>query len=330
MKVNKSGKFVISLDFELMWGVFDKRSVDSYVNIKETKKAVKQILNLFEKYQIHATWAYVGMLENSNKKEFQNNIPSNLPSYFNKRFNPYGYEKTIDELTFSRFHSAIPELNMIENQDGQELATHTYSHYYCLETGPSIDSFEKDLERAISIALKKGRILKTIVFPRNQYSKTHLEILKKMGIKNFRGTENGYLHKTRNQKGLNLIIRILRFIDSFINLTGYNTFQQDRIYHNGLFNVPSSMFLRPMQRISFLNKLHLKRIKDSMSEAANNNKVFHLWWHPHNFGKNLKSNLLNLELILLHFEHLKRTKGMESLNIQELTSKNEKNFNTWH
>ena len=58
--MNKS-IFIISLDFELMTGVFDKRNIDSYAeNIKGAQLAIPRILKLFKQYEIHSTWATVG------------------------------------------------------------------------------------------------------------------------------------------------------------------------------------------------------------------------------------------------------------------------------
>ena len=42
-----------------------------------------------------------------------------------------------------------------------------------------------------------------------------------------------------------------------------------------------------------------------MLHAAKNKKLFHLWWHPHNFGINLKENIHFLEKILGYYTYLK-------------------------
>ena len=39
----------------------------------------------------------------------------------------------------------------------------------------------------------------------------------------------------------------------------------------------------------FFKKLKMKRIKAQMTYAAKNDKLFHLWWHPHNFGNDIES-----------------------------------------
>ena len=60
---SKYGIFTVSLDFELYWGVRDKRTIEDYEkNLEGAKKAIEVILEVFEEYEVHATWATVGFL----------------------------------------------------------------------------------------------------------------------------------------------------------------------------------------------------------------------------------------------------------------------------
>ena len=43
---------------------------------------------------------------------------------------------------------------------------------------------------------------------------------------------------------------------------------------------------------------------NEMTMAAKKGEIYHLWWHPHNFGINLYENMNNLKLILEHFKKL--------------------------
>ncbi|MBK8241811.1 MAG: hypothetical protein IPK88_00135 [Saprospiraceae bacterium] len=57
------GKMVISLDFELYWGVTDSKSIDAYQsNILGVQSVIPKLLYLFDQYQIKATFAIVGFL----------------------------------------------------------------------------------------------------------------------------------------------------------------------------------------------------------------------------------------------------------------------------
>jgi hypothetical protein len=86
---------------------------------------------------------------------------------------------------------------------------------------------------------------------------------------------------------------------------------------DGIKAVNGDRFLRPY-KFPVLNYLMLKRISDEMSFAAKNGSVYHLWWHPHNFGKNLNENLNNLESILSTYAALREKYDMRSVCMADL------------
>jgi len=64
-----------------------------------------------------------------------------------------------------------------------------------------------------------------------------------------------------------------------------------------------------------LERLRLWRITSAMETAARRRRLFHLWWHPHNFGVDLKENLAFLRKILDHFRILQDRYGMRSMTM---------------
>ena len=81
----KTGKFVISLDFELMWGVRDKRTINDYgQNILNVHQVIPQTLELFRKYAVCGTFSTVGFLFFKTKEELLANLPSIKPQYEDK------------------------------------------------------------------------------------------------------------------------------------------------------------------------------------------------------------------------------------------------------
>jgi N-acetyl-anhydromuramyl-L-alanine amidase AmpD len=57
------GVFTISLDTELSWGTFDVGRIDEYeYAYRQTRHVVDRICNIFDKYEITATWAVVAHL----------------------------------------------------------------------------------------------------------------------------------------------------------------------------------------------------------------------------------------------------------------------------
>ena len=92
----KKPLFVISLDFEKMWGVFDKRTMSTYgKQIANVDLVIDRLLSLFEKYDIHCTWATVGMLFHNDIKSCRDNVPIVVPPYKNKKLSSYFHLKEV-------------------------------------------------------------------------------------------------------------------------------------------------------------------------------------------------------------------------------------------
>jgi peptidoglycan/xylan/chitin deacetylase (PgdA/CDA1 family) len=317
----KKGLFIISLDFELMWGVRDKKSIESYgTNIKGVREVIPALLHLFDTYDVEATFATVGFLFARNKKELFDFVPHILPQYKFSNYSPYAnnYLQMIgDAEKDDIYHYGETLITEIQKFPKNEIASHTFSHYYCLE-GASSESFKADLIAAKEIAKLYNVELKSIVFPRNQYSSEHIEICKQMGFTSYRGNQISTVYNPRSNKELSKKIRAIRLADSYVNITGHHAFNIEK--NDTIINIPASRFLRPYSNILKMpDGLRLIRIKKSMSFAAKNNYAFHLWWHPHNFGVHLKENINFLEEILKHYQYLNKNYGMESRTMKRIS-----------
>lgn len=315
---NNFGMFVVSLDFELNWGVRDVFNIKEYgKNILKGRDAIPKILLLFKKNDICATWASVGLLTFFNKKDLINNIPDNLPKYLNTHLNPYKFLLNVGENEKSDpYHFGYSLIREIEQTPGMEIGSHTFSHYYCLEKNDNKSAFYSDLLASHNAFSRLGIQTDSLIFCRNQYDNYSISIAKKAGFKFFRGNENHWLYRPRPKNLESLPLRALRFSDSYINISGNHL---NSIMRKEFINVPSSRFLRPTG-YSALEKMRIIRIKAAMTQAAITGKCFHLWWHPHNFGKNTSENLIFLGEIIKHYVILKDTYGMKSLNMKSVLS----------
>ncbi|MBS1773716.1 MAG: polysaccharide deacetylase family protein [Bacteroidetes bacterium] len=311
------GIFTISLDFELFWGVRDNRSLDSYgENIRKVHEIVPRLLEMFDKYGVHCTWTTVGFLFLNNKEELLNNLPDIAPGYTNTNFDPYPYihNNSLEPI----YHFAPDLVKQIASYPGQEIGTHTYCHFYTLEEGVTPASFAEDIRMAVKVAREKGHEIHSIVFPRNQYNNAMLDVCYQHGIKTYRGVEQSVIYETRNRTDETLRRRMLRLMDAYINLTGHHTFKING-QKGTILDIPSSRFLRPYsQKLSFLEPFKLNRVIKGLMHASKRGEVFHIWWHPHNFGANTEDNFNGLEKILIKFKQLKDAGLMESLNMYEI------------
>lgn len=326
-----AGKFIISLDFELMWGVRDHKTVESYgANINAVHDLTPTLLSLFDKYGISATFATVGFLFTDNFEQLRSMIPKDRPSY--RKLNLSPYPQLLSGESPSEYYSYYfaPEIiNALRKSGNHEISSHTFCHYYCLEDGQSEQEFEADLNSSINAAKKKGINLKTIVFPRNQVNHNYLNILRRYGFIAYRGNESMWIYKEVKNGNQRYLRRLLRLIDRYLAVSGSNTYKIDDIEeHSGIINLPASRFLSPYsQRLKMLEGLRLNRIKSEMTKAAKSSEVYHLWWHPHNFGKNSKENFYFLEEILRHYKTLERDFRFESITMKGMAQRvKQKNY----
>jgi hypothetical protein len=317
------GVFVVSLDFEGYWGMRHQPWVNSYSeNLAAAPRAAVAMLDLFRAREIHCTWAIVGILFAETRADLDTTIPHRRPAYKDSRLSPY---EELSRLELNGhggpLKTAPAVIRKIRESPGQEIATHTFSHFFCHAAGQTLDDFTADMEAARKIAAKFDVRFSSIVFPRNQCNAEYLDVLTRFGITSYRGTESSWLYRRPSHPRLIPIQRLLRLLDNYVSLTGHNTHAMPVGNPRLPVNLPSSRFLRPfMPSLRVLEPLRLARIKRALRHAARSGEIFHLWWHPHNFGKNLSQNLELLDRILEYYGHLKAEYGMKSMNMSEVTS----------
>lgn len=319
------GYFVISLDFEIMWGVRDVATLDTYgEHLLGEQQVIPKTLDMFRRFNINATFATVGLLFFNDKAEMLAGIPSRLPQYQNKDLFPYGeYMQTRvgAGAADDPYHFAPHLIQLIKDTPGQEIGTHTFSHYYCLEEGQTVEDFEADLEAAIRIAEKRGIKVTSIIFPRNQYNEKYIHVCKKHGIVAFRNNEHSWLYEAKNGEGEQVIRRAFRLADAYLNISGHHSYPLAPMRTSFPVNIPSSRFLRPYSSsLKALDKLRMRRITRAMTYAAKNKQMYHLWWHPHNFGVNQDENFAFLEKILRHYTVLHQKYNFTSVTMTQLAN----------
>lgn len=316
------GIFTVSLDFELHWGTRDSISFDSYKeNLLGVRKAIPAILELFAKYEVHATWAAVGLLLFENKDEMLQSIPDKLPAYVKTGFSPYQYIANVGSgEEEDPFHYGASLVKLIRSYPFQEIGTHTFSHYYCLEEGQNNEIFEADLRAVMRIMRNKYQeTVKSLVFPKNQIQEEYLASCLRHGILGYRGTPRHWLYDPRKEEQNSLMVRLFRLLDTFCSLTGHHTYKLSEISGSKPYNMRASRFLRPYsKKLGLLEPLKIRRIKKDLAHAAKSNSMYHLWWHPHNFGKDIVKNISLLQEILCHYSKLKSNYGIKSFNMGEI------------
>jgi hypothetical protein len=281
---------------------------------------VPQLLDLFERYGVHATWAMVGFLFFDSREALLAGVPGVKPAYRNPRLDPYrDLERIGEDERADPFHFAPSLIRLVQQTPHQEVGTHTFSHFYCLEEGQTADAFRADLLAAKAAAETFRITLRSLVFPRNQFNERYLSVCDEVGIRAFRGNQESWMYSPANGDEESWPRRGARLLDSYVNVSGVQCRSLAQIQSTTPRDASASRFLRPYsRRLRSLEPLRLKRILAELEYAAKMDLVYHLWWHPHNFGLDTDENLRFLTSILKHFSRMRDLHGMHSLNMGEI------------
>ena len=320
---NRPGGLVISLDFELHWGIRDhvRRDDAQYGRLPDARRAVADMLKVFVARHVRATWATVGFLFASTRDEVDTHSPRERPTYTRAELDPYREAIGIDE-EHDPEHLAGSLVELIGASAGQEVGSHTFSHYYCVEPGQSEATFRADLAAAQAIALRRGVELTSLVLPRNQWNPAYAAAVLDSGFRCVRGPQRSWGHRAREHGRQNLLHRGARLADTYVGISAPPTTEWNKVLlPSGLCDVPASAFLRPYDPgRKQLEPLRLARLRSGLRHAAHHGRIFHLWWHPHNFSQHQSENFAVLEQVLDEFERLAATEGMQSLTMADVAA----------
>lgn len=311
------GAFTISLDFELMWGVFDSRSRDEYgANILGTRKAINGMLEQFERYDIGVTWAAVGLLFCADKAEMLERIHRAGLAEERPDLLDYIERQVGKDVQDDPYHFGTDILHKLLNTKRQEIGSHSFAHYGLLEPYANSRGFDADTRAVVELFQDLQMSLDSYVFARNQVDMAGMSALAETGIRSFRGCPRQNLYLARSPVNNNFWLRTARFVDSCIPVTSLAVPQLASV--SGMLDTVATRFLRPVGKSSLFAWAQEKRLKREMAYAAQTGRFYHLWWHPHNFGVHTEANLQMLERLLAHYRELDGQYGWPSMNMAEL------------
>lgn len=303
------GVFIISLDFELIWGTADLFGPKQFWKACESeRKLIQRLLNLFEKYNISATWCTLGhlfldscRLENGIKHPdiIRPHHPWCQGDWF--QHDPCGDEKTAP-LFYAR--SLIKQI--LECRIPQEIGSHSFSHVIFGDPGCTPETANSELGACVKVARELGVVLRSFAFPRNSVG--HLETLRRHGFRCFRGQDPNwyeYLSWPIILKRLAHLADVLFSVEPPVVLPELTT--------EGLWNIPGSMILFPMhgiRRYLPMRSRVLRAIK-GLDAAVKKRRIFHLWFHPTNLADSTEEMFRGLEQIIQHAECLRNRGDLE-------------------
>ena len=277
--MEEKGYFIFSLDTELATGRFDRddlrRKMFSSDGVRE-RKAIYQLIDLFEEFDIVGTWALVGHLfyeaceecEICPMKDWRGKYSSFDEVY--KTNNPLWYGADLVE-------------TLLRKGARQEIAFHGYSHKIFAEDLMDPQGAKIEVQEWLRVGKRKGITPYSVAFPRNRVG--HLDILREAGMICFRGETNILPPSNEGYFG-----KLVKTIDKVLGLSNIPIFDLTCQKNNGMVMLPPSEYLFDINRKFelFLDSIHLhnlriRRIIKGVRRAAEEQKMIHIWAHPCEF-----------------------------------------------
>ena len=308
------GTFVISLDTEFSWGMFDNKNIEFIYNDEFGNKIrliIDELLEIFNKYNISATWAIVGHLFLSKCKKIDGIKHPEIKHPNHKWFHDWYKKDPCTNIKEDPSWYGKDVLIKIKNTEPkQDIGSHSFSHCIFSDSGCDKEVAKSELKKCIKLAKEYNINLKSFVFPRNEID--HLNILKKNDFIVFRG-------KTLNKNIFlsNYLQKFWRVIEDIFALTPLTGTLQKT--HEGLYKTPSSLMWRSRRswRRVIPIKSRVNRSIKGIDRAIENQEIFHLWSHPLNFYFDTEKMLNGFEKVI-RYAYKKREE--QKLNIENMHS----------
>ncbi|WP_290818514.1 polysaccharide deacetylase family protein [Halovivax sp.] len=256
------GSVVISLDAELGWGFHDLPEPPRD-RVEGARRGWETTLDVLDDHDVPATWAIVGhlMLERCDREHADHPAPRD---WFQRE---RGEWRDRPDLRFG------PDLvsAVRESPVAHEIGSHSFSHVLFGDPDTPEVLARAECQRARDITADWGFSPDSFVFPRNEVG--HLDALAESGFRVYRG-------RTSLPEGAPRVLETIAREPSLL--------VDPSIDDRGLVNLPASVFcfgfegpLRTVAETVWTDPMvalaHL-----GIDQAAANDGVFHIWWHPNN------------------------------------------------
>lgn len=272
----KKGYFLFSLDTELAWGYYDRFHEQMFSEGgRKERQAVHRLLEIFDEFNIVATWAVVGHLF---YEKCENCEICPVLEWKDKYRSFEEIYKTDNQLWYG-----LDVIDLLQTKGARhEIAFHGYTHKVFSESRMTEQEAVIEIKEWKRLASKRNITPYSVVFPRNRAG--HLKAFKEAGYICYRGDE---LHP-KDYK-IPVIGKVLNLVDLILQIRTPQVYEL-KVDDMGLINLPSSRWLFGMNRnvefiLDALN-LHLLRIHKmvkAVKTAARDGKIIHIWAHPEEF-----------------------------------------------
>ncbi|MBW2135167.1 MAG: polysaccharide deacetylase family protein [Deltaproteobacteria bacterium] len=271
------GTFIISFDCEGKWGISHHLSDGLRVALTNANlnKTYEHLLELLDRHNIKATFAFVGAFTMSIEEYFAHqdlfaDVWLNGKSWL---------ESFKQEAALQCFEGWLnpTAFKLVAQESQHEIAAHGFTHVPLIEFFVSREEFLREMAALQRISSFRNRAEMTFVYPINMIGYT--EELKRAG---FIGYREVFLKPNLSTN------RLIKYFDKIRNVcVELNVKQQSQPHPPAetLVRIPSGFVLTWLYGLKkqMPASLIIQRWKNIIADAVSNNRVVHLYTHPHNF-----------------------------------------------
>lgn len=285
------GACVISIDTELAWGEAHRRDGTQGQHRFDTEREViAELLAMFARYEIAATWAVVGHLFLASCRDDGRGPHPDLvqPAYEWLAADWLAVDpcSTLDADPFWYGRDIIDAILACPVR--QEIGSHSFTHVIVDDPACTPDVFSSELAAATRVAADREVELRSFVYPRNAIAQ--IPRLAEHGFRCYRGgrASEPFAGRPPWQR------RVLSVFDRVRPLRG-SAVQPVRTASD-VWNVPQTYLFAPSTGALRLPPwLWSRRPVARLRQAVRHRSLFHLWFHPYNITAAPEGALAALE-----------------------------------
>lgn len=273
-----TGTFVLSLDTEIAWGTFTwggttyyRRHFDAY------RENVRRFIGLMDRYEIAATWAFVGHLMLDRCDGDHPEAPAPRFPWYGRNW--YAHDPGTDAARDPWWYAPDVLERVLAMRTPQEIGTHTFSHLFLDDPAVTPQMARAQIEASVAVGRRYGLAIESLVFPRDGVG--HLDQYADLGITNYRGPE---------RLRYSALSRPLRRAAGLCDHVAGGTppvYDWDALEtHHGLLDIPGSTFALAYDRYHRFvpTPSRIAKFRRGIEAAHDGDAIFHLAFHPFHLG----------------------------------------------
>ena len=316
----RRGAFVLSLDFELIWGTLDVRGPDGFRAAceRERTEVFEPLLALLEEFGIAATWCTLGhlMLASCAPANGRKHPEIVRPTHAWQRGDDwFDDDPCSDEGHEPIFYGRSLVERLLAARVPQEIGCHSFSHVIFGDPGCSREVASSEVGACVQAAAALGVTLRSFAFPRNRIG--HLDVLREHGFTCFRGREPTW-HQGGGAGGR--VRRAGHLADVLAARRPPVVLPRPR---EGLIDVPGSMMFFPAhgarRRIPVSRRVI--RARRGIEAAARERRIMHLWFHPTNLADETEAMMAGLREVLADVADRRERGELDVLPMAEVAAR---------